>query len=134
MANGKLTSQAVVTDQQRLFPAGCQVFEISGYTGTDPQADLGFCVIDLEANTFTPVMHPLAALIAKGDIWRRATDEEAEAIVAALGQQSVRKQRLFNDSQYIDPEDPEFADLKAAFVTAFGADRAGQLLAPSSGS
>lgn len=67
----------------------------------------------------------------KADIWRRATDAEAETIVAVLSQQSVRKQRLFNDATILDHADPEFTELKAGFVQAFGQARADELLAPS---
>lgn len=67
----------------------------------------------------------------KADIWRRATDAEAETIVAVLAQQSIRKQRLFNDATVLDHADPGFIELKAGFVQAFGQQRANELLAPS---
>jgi hypothetical protein len=130
--NGNLVTQAVSYDQSGLFPNNCCLFEVLGYTGTTPYADLGRCILDVDAKTFTPiVLPPPSPILDKADIWRRATDAEAETIVQALGQQSVRKQRLFNDAQYIDLTDPDFADLQQGFVAAFGADRAAQLLAPS---
>lgn len=67
----------------------------------------------------------------KADIWRRASDTEAETIVAILAQQPVRKQRLFNDATVLDHADPDFSDLKAGFVAVFGQDRADELLAAS---
>lgn len=42
---------AATTDQSRLFPQGCTVIEIFGYTGSDPQADFGGKVYDPVANT-----------------------------------------------------------------------------------
>lgn len=74
---------------------------------------------------------PGVGITYKADIWRRATDEEAETIVAVLAQQPTRKQRLFNDATVLSHADPEFAELTAGFVVAFGQDRADELLAPS---
>lgn len=76
---------------------------------------------------------PVVGRTYKADIWRRATDAEAETIVAILSQQTIRKQRLFNDATVIDHADPEFAGLREGFVQAFGAGRADELLAPSEG-
>lgn len=81
-------------------------------------------------DAFDPPEIP-SAITYKADIWRRATDGEAETIVAVLGQQSIRKQRLFNDATVLNHADPEFAELKAGFVQAFGPARADELLAPS---
>jgi hypothetical protein len=74
---------------------------------------------------------PPPARTYKADVWRRATDAEADVIIAALAQQTRRQQRIFNDAQYLDQSDPMFATLKAQFVGAFGQARADQLLAPS---
>jgi hypothetical protein len=74
---------------------------------------------------------PSPSITYKADIWRRATDAEAATIVAVLGQQSLRKQRLFNDATVLGHADPEFTELKAGFIQAFGAARADQLLAAS---
>lgn len=74
---------------------------------------------------------PPPAKTYKADVWRRATDAEAETIAAVLSQQTVRKQRLFNDADYLNHADPEFVELKAGFVQVFGQARADELLAPS---
>lgn len=74
---------------------------------------------------------PVTGITYKADLWRRATDAEAETIVAVLSQQPIRKQRLFNDADHLDHADPEFAELKARFVQVFGQERADELLAPS---
>lgn len=124
---------AVVTEPQRLFPQNHRLLEIVGYTGTDPQADLGGMIYDPKAGTLAAAPPPPAPpqRTDKADIWRRVTDAEAETIVAVLGQQTVRKQRLFNDAQYIDHSDELYAELLAGFVTAFGDARAAEILAPS---
>lgn len=67
----------------------------------------------------------------KADIWRRATDTEAETVIAILAQQSTRLQRLFEDAQYLDPTDADYPTLRAGFVQAFGDARSAELLAPS---
>ncbi|GJD63740.1 hypothetical protein [Methylobacterium frigidaeris] len=70
-------------------------------------------------------------ITSKADLFRRCTDAEAEAIETALAAQSVRKRRIFETAQYISSEDPDFADLRAAAVEMFGAERAAELLAAS---
>lgn len=124
----------VVTEHQRLFPQNHRLLEIVGYDGTDPQADLGGMIYDATAKTLTAPPPPPAPpqRTDKADIWRRVSDAEAETIVAVLGQQTTRKQRLFNDAQYIDHSDELYAELLAGFVQQFGADRAAVILAPSS--
>jgi hypothetical protein len=67
----------------------------------------------------------------KADIWRRVTDEEAEIIDATLNTLPVRKQRLYNDAQFISHSDEMFTELMAGFVAAFGEERAEEILAPS---
>jgi hypothetical protein len=74
---------------------------------------------------------PVSRRTFKADIWRRATDGEAERIVSDLAQQPIRKQRLFDDAQFLDHADPFIVELKAGFVQAFGPERADELLAPS---
>ncbi|RYD65429.1 MAG: hypothetical protein EOP83_07410 [Verrucomicrobiaceae bacterium] len=133
--DGKHRVAAVTKEFQSLFPQNHLLLEINGYEGTDPQGDLGGMVYDSVTKTLSPapvVVPPVVPVTTnKADIWRRATDEEAEQIVAVLNQQTIRKQRLFNDAQYIDHADAEWADLFAAFTQAFGEDRANELLAPS---
>lgn len=68
---------------------------------------------------------------SKADLYRRATDEEAEKIEAALVAAPVRQRRLFEAALYIDHADPEFASMHAALVDLFGKDRADTLLSPS---
>jgi hypothetical protein len=72
-----------------------------------------------------------AAITYKADIWRRCTDAQAEALTGLLGTQSVRQQRLFNDSQHLLHDDPDFLVLRAAVGTFLGEAEAARILAPS---
>lgn len=72
-----------------------------------------------------------AARTFKADIWRRATEEEAEVIDAHVSAQPIKLRNLFRDAAYLAHDDPYFSDLKAGFEQAFGRERADELLAPS---
>lgn len=75
---------------------------------------------------------PVPAVITyKADIYRRATDEEAEAIEVALAEAPVRQRRLFESAQFLDHTAPEFVTMHEAMVGMFGAGRADELLAAS---
>jgi hypothetical protein len=52
----------------------------------------------------------------KSDLWRRATDAEAEAIEVGVGAAPLRQRRIFDDAQYLDHGDELFAMLRAGFV------------------
>lgn len=69
----------------------------------------------------------------KADIWRRATEQEAEAIEQMLSQQSARIRGLWYDTSYILHTDELFTLAWDNAVQAFGEARAGELLAPSEG-
>lgn len=125
-------TQAVFTDPQRMFPQNCMLIEVQGWEGEKPHNEFGMKVFDPDAGTFSEIPVPVQPVITyKKDIWLRATDEEAETIEQVLSQQSVRKQRIYAEAQYLDHADPLFEELLAGFVTAFGEERAGQLLAGS---
>lgn len=74
---------------------------------------------------------PPAPMIAKDDIWRRATDDEAVQMRAALDSQPVRLQEIYNGATFISPDDELFAVLQGALITLFGEARAAELLARS---
>lgn len=74
---------------------------------------------------------PTVVVTYKADIWRRATDAEAEAIQASIDAQPARKRNLFRDALYLQHDDLEFAELRAGFTAAFGEARAKELLAVS---
>ncbi|CAO4176072.1 hypothetical protein [Methylorubrum populi] len=125
-------TQAVYTDPQRMFPQNCMLIEVQGWEGEKPHNTFSLKVYDPEAGTFSEIPVPVQPVITyKKDIWVRATDEEADTIEHVLAQQTTRKQRIFNEATYLDHADPLFAELLAGFVTAFGTERAGQLLAGS---
>ncbi|WP_448950591.1 hypothetical protein [Labrys neptuniae] len=77
-----------------------------------------------------PVAPPASAftVVHKADIWRRATDAEATTIDAQLNAQSVRLRRMWQDSQTLSTMDELYPAVQAAFVSAFGAERAKELL------
>ena len=75
---------------------------------------------------------------SKSDIWRRATDAEAETIDALLrdpppdlGMSPVKLRRLWDDATSIDHTDPLFETIRAIAVQHFGEERADALLKPS---
>lgn len=65
------------------------------------------------------------------DLWRRATDGESTVIEAIIAGLSPKQRNLLNSVTYLDHADPQFPDIVAALTQAFGAARAGELLAPS---
>lgn len=76
------------------------------------------------------IREAVAYRIAKDSIWRRATNEEAIAMEAALQAQPVRFQRIYDGATHIESTDELFGLLKTALVQMFGEDRAKELLAP----
>ena len=75
---------------------------------------------------------------SKADIWRRATDAEAEVIDALLrdpppdlGMSPVKLRRLWDDATSIDHTEPLFETIRAITVQHFGEERADALLKPS---
>ena len=75
---------------------------------------------------------------SKADIWRRATDAEAEVIDALLrdppsdlGMSPVKLRRLWDDATSIDHTDQLFETIRAIAVQHFGEERADALLKPS---
>ncbi len=80
-----------------------------------------------------PVPGPVAAPVrtSKADIYRRATEGEANQLADLLMNAPARMAGIFAGSQYLDHADADFADLLAVMTMTFGADRAVELLAPS---
>lgn len=74
---------------------------------------------------------PIPRKVYKLTIWERATDEEAEQMVAMLEQQPVKLRKMWEDSQYLSTDHPLFVKIKAALIDIFGEERAAELLAPS---
>ena len=74
---------------------------------------------------------PPKTRIGKDVIFRRATDEEAEQMRAALDAQSVRLREIYDGAAWIETTDELFGVLQAALVQLFGEERAAQLLGPT---
>lgn len=71
------------------------------------------------------------AITFKADIYRRCTNEEADAIETALNALPTRQRRLFEESQYLSHGDESYTALSTAAVELFGQERADELLATS---
>ncbi|TXM68213.1 hypothetical protein FV229_08410 [Methylobacterium sp. WL120] len=127
-----LLTQQVYFDASFVFPQNTRLVEVVGFAGEKPHNEFQRKFFDLETMTFNEaVPTPPQKIIAKADIWRRATDEEADTILYILSQQTTRKRRIFNDATYIDHTDSMFAEMLQALTAAFGEARAVELLAPS---
>ncbi|MDZ5448969.1 hypothetical protein [Labrys sp. ZIDIC5] len=104
---------------------GVYANEQSGYAEEWLEVD------DAEVVAFLASIVPKLTVIYKADIWRRATEEEAEIIDAQLNSQPIRLRRMWQDSQTLATTDEMYASVKSAFESAFGAERAAQLLEPT---
>lgn len=78
-----------------------------------------------------PPPPPPKTRIAKDMIWRRATDDEAAQMQAALASQPLRLQQIYDGASWIETTDELFGVMNAALTQLFGADRAAQLLEPT---
>lgn len=74
---------------------------------------------------------PAKTRIYKADIWRRCTDAEAETLKQLLAQATARQQGLWQDAQYLDMTDPDFAFVTEAAQSAFPDERVAALLQPT---
>lgn len=74
---------------------------------------------------------PQTAITFKKDIWQRCTEEEAEALNAALLMAPLRQRKMFEDAQYLSHGDDLFPAVRAAVEAACGFDRAAAILSPS---
>ena len=84
-----------------------------------------------EADAMAVASPELQLFTYKADIWRRATDEEAVTLDAALKAAPLRLQRLFDGATRLVHDDPDFGSLKVGIAQAVGQARADELLAPS---
>lgn len=74
---------------------------------------------------------PALTKLYKADIWRRATDTEAEVIDGMLMSQPARLRRLWSDATFLSTTDELFTMIHAAAVQVFGEARANVLLQPT---
>lgn len=77
-----------------------------------------------------PTAPPLTRLY-KSEVWRRATDAEAEQLDATLAAAPVRLRRLWADSTVLDTTSEDWPLLRDPVVQLLGAARATELLAPT---
>jgi hypothetical protein len=59
-ASGQYVVGPAVYDPTAMFPQGCIVHEVTDYTGSDPQADLGNKAFDPATGSFTDPIIPAA--------------------------------------------------------------------------
>jgi hypothetical protein len=80
-----------------------------------------------------PTPEPVVPVLQtyKSDIWRRASDEEAEIIDAALNAAPVKQRRLWADSTILVHGADGWDAIRDQMVAAFGVERADEILAPS---
>ena len=86
-------------------------------------------VVTFEPPATEPDEH--VAIVFPADLWRRATDEEAEAIDHAMGAQPLRIRRIFTSALEYRSDDDMWPLLMGAATQLFGEERAAELLAPS---
>ena len=67
--------------------------------------------------------------IYKADIWRRASNAEADIMDAMLDSQPARLRRMWADAQYLQSNDELYATIEATLIAQFGVPRAAELLA-----
>lgn len=90
---------------------------------------------EAEGNTIAPYEPPETPapviVVFPADLWRRATDEEAEAIDQTMGAQPLRIRRIFTSALEYRSDDEMWSLLMGAATQLFGEARAAELLAPS---
>ncbi|RYE61044.1 MAG: hypothetical protein EOP20_00840 [Hyphomicrobiales bacterium] len=76
---------------------------------------------------------PLATIVTlfPADLWRRASDGEAERIMAAIDAQPLRIRKIFETARSYQSDDELWPLLVNAATALFGPVRAKELLAPS---
>lgn len=75
---------------------------------------------------------PSTYRIGKSTPWRRMTDAEAATVSAAMKQQTIKNQMIYDAASYIDTSDELFGTLEALLKSLFGESRMKELLAPES--
>lgn len=74
---------------------------------------------------------PPSAITTKADVWRRANDAQVDQIDTELMKLNTRQRRIWDDSQFLQHDDPLFLMLRDAMTAAFGKAEADRILAPS---
>lgn len=71
-------------------------------------------------------------VLSKADLWRKLTNEEADAVDEIMLNKAVvptRLRRIFEAAQYIDPADPDYPSIVQVLQAAIGPERAAEVLA-----
>lgn len=110
-------------------PAGSGVTEIN--TETHGSTTMPPPVSGIAEPRFDEASGTWSAATIKADIWRRATDAEADVMDQLLSSQPTKMRRIWEDSRFLSHADPYFQTVRGALTQAFGEARAAQLLAPS---
>lgn len=95
--------------------------------GPEPSNDALATVIAMPE---PPAPEPVIFLY-RADLYRRCTDDEADAIDAELAKQPTRLRRIFESAVTFRSDDDLWSTLHAAAVKLFGDKRAAELLAAS---
>lgn len=110
---------------------------LPGYVEVDDTVGIGWSYAN---GKFTPPIvpdpgpqPPAAYRISKADIFRRATEDEADKLRALLSQVSVRMQEIYYGAPYVSTGDELYQTLHDAIEAELGSARANELLAPSEG-
>lgn len=69
--------------------------------------------------------------LLKAELWRRLSDDEAEALDAALVAAPARLRRIYEAATYLDTTDADYPALRAGIVAALGEARADEVLSPT---
>lgn len=126
------TAEAVTNAICSLSPADrlrCIARQVEGGFDLEAPDDLEAALKAAHPAAPLPVTGPV--ITYKADLYRRTTEQEAEAIEMALAAAPVRQRRLFESALHLDHSDEAFAFAQEALVGMFGKKRAGELLAAS---
>lgn len=99
------------------------------------QTETGQIGWSYDGTTFTAPAPPAAPAVVvftyKTDVWRRMTVPEQDIFAAALDSAPSGLRGLWYDCQRLEHSAPEFPDFVTSMTSAFGAERAAVILAPS---
>lgn len=96
-----------------------------------PEADWTAQRDEAVASAAKASVSSMPVLTYKADIWRRCSDDQAEALHDLLSKQPIKQQMIFNGASVIDHADPLFQSLHDAITQAFDKATADKILAPS---
>ena len=97
---------------------------------SDKPIEVG-AIFDPEENELLGPQVNVTYFVRAGDLWERVTEEEAEAIEAAIATQPIRIQNIFRARTEYHSNHELFPLLTEIAETLFGKERASEILAPS---